>query len=100
MTAQTLFRDPLPGSLEGPYISQFIWLNTPFGVEYVDRKIQTPLPGADHLTRYSDWLDTPERLRLRGLAVRTRRAGTSATAATSASGSTSTSSSRPTSTPA
>jgi hypothetical protein len=58
VTAQSLFRDPLPGSLEGPYISQFLWLPTPFGAEYIDRKIQTQLAGADHLTRYSDWLDT------------------------------------------
>ncbi|MFL6259777.1 MAG: vanadium-dependent haloperoxidase [Thermoanaerobaculia bacterium] len=58
VTAQSLFRDPLPGALEGPYISQFLWLPTPFGAEYIDRKIQTSLPGGDHLTRYSDWLDT------------------------------------------
>jgi hypothetical protein len=58
VTAQSLFRDPLPGSLEGPYVSQFLWLPTPFGAEYIDRRIQTALPGGDHLTRYSDWLDT------------------------------------------
>src|SRR5262245_49175561 len=57
VTAQSLFRDPLPGCLEGPYISQFLWLPTPFGAEYIDRRIQTGLPGGDHLTRYSDWLD-------------------------------------------
>jgi hypothetical protein len=58
VTAQTLFRDPLPGCLDGPYLSQFLWLPTPFGAEYIDRKIQTQLPGSDHLTRYSDWLET------------------------------------------
>ena len=58
MTAQSLFRDPLPGALDGPYISQFLWLPAPFGAEYIDRRIQTQLPGSDHLTRYSDWLDT------------------------------------------
>jgi hypothetical protein len=58
VTAQSLFRDPLPGCLEGPYISQFLWLPTPFGAEYIDRRMQTQLPGSDHLTRYSDWLDT------------------------------------------
>ncbi|MES1242768.1 MAG: vanadium-dependent haloperoxidase [Acidobacteriota bacterium] len=57
VTAATLFRDPLPGCLEGPYISQFLWLPTPFGAEYVDRRIQTQLPGSDHMTRYSDWLE-------------------------------------------
>jgi hypothetical protein len=58
VTAQSLFRDPLPGCLEGPYISQFLWLPAPFGAEYIDRRLQTQLPGSDHLTRYSDWLDT------------------------------------------
>ena len=58
VTAQTLFRDPLPGCLEGPYISQFLWLPAPFGAEVVDRRVQTQLPGSDHLIRYSDWLET------------------------------------------
>lgn len=58
VTADTLFRDPLPGCLEGPWISQFLWLPTPFGAEYIDRRIQTQLPGSDHLIRYNDWLET------------------------------------------
>jgi hypothetical protein len=58
VTAQSLFRDPLPGALEGPYISQFLWLPTPIGAEYSDRRMQTQLPGSDHMTRYSDWLET------------------------------------------
>lgn len=58
VTAQSLFRDPLPGALEGPYISQFLWLPTPIGAEYSDRRVQTQLPGSDHLTKYSDWLET------------------------------------------
>ncbi|HEX2642510.1 MAG TPA: vanadium-dependent haloperoxidase [Thermoanaerobaculia bacterium] len=57
VTAQTLFRDPLPGVLKGPYISQFLWLGTPYGAEYVERRIKTPVPGSDHLTRFSDWLE-------------------------------------------
>jgi hypothetical protein len=56
VTPQTLFRDPLPGTRVGPYISQFMWLNTPFGVEYVERKMRTLLPGTDHLTDYGNWL--------------------------------------------
>lgn len=57
VTASTLFRDPLPGCLEGPYISQFLWLPAAFGAEFIDRRMQTQLPGSDHLTRYSDWLE-------------------------------------------
>jgi len=56
VTPRTLFRDPLPGALNGPYISQFMWMNTPFGVEYVERKMRTALPGTDHLTSYESWL--------------------------------------------
>jgi hypothetical protein len=58
VTPQTLFRDVLPGATVGPYISQFMWLNTPFGVEYVERKMRTVLPGTDHLTSYANWLTT------------------------------------------
>ena len=33
-----------------------MWLNTPFGVEYVERKIRTALPDTNHLTSYDNWL--------------------------------------------
>jgi hypothetical protein len=52
----TLFRDVLPGTLNGPYISQFMWQNTPFGVEYIERKMRTALPDTNHLTSYDNWL--------------------------------------------
>lgn len=55
---QTLFRDVLPGATVGPYVSQFMWLNTPFGAEYVERRMRTLLPGTDHLTNYGNWLAT------------------------------------------
>jgi hypothetical protein len=56
VTAQTLFRNAAPGELEGPYVSQFMLLEAPFGAETVDRKIRAPLPGRDHLTSYPEWL--------------------------------------------
>jgi hypothetical protein len=56
VTASTLFRDALPGTLTGPYISQFMWLNTPFGAELVDRRIRTRPPGEEFGTTFSDWL--------------------------------------------
>jgi hypothetical protein len=55
---RTLFRDPLPGSLNGPYLSQFMWLHTPFGVEFVERRMRTVKPDTDHLTSYDNWLAT------------------------------------------
>jgi len=56
VTDQTLFRDDLPGALVGPYLSQFMLLGTPFGAEYVERRMRTVRPGSDHMTRFSEWL--------------------------------------------
>ena len=56
VTPQTLFRDDLPGALEGPYISQFLLKGTPFGTEYVERRQRTVLPDTDHMTSFSHWL--------------------------------------------
>jgi hypothetical protein len=56
ITPRTLFRDQLPGTLNGPYISQFLWLDTPFGVERVDRQMRTRPPGEDFCTTFSNWL--------------------------------------------
>jgi len=57
VTGQTLFRDNLPGTLAGPYISQFMLKPTPFGVELVERKMMTLRSGVDYATNFSDWLD-------------------------------------------
>jgi hypothetical protein len=56
VTAQTLFRDNLPGALTGPYISQFMLKGTPFGAEFVERRMRTLLPGIDHVETYEEWL--------------------------------------------
>ncbi len=56
VTTGTLFRGLTPGDLVGPYISQFMFQETPFGAERVDRRIRTTLPGLDHMTTYGDWL--------------------------------------------
>ncbi len=56
VTPQSLFRDVLPGAKIGPYISQFMWLDTPYGTEYVERKQRTLLPDTDHLVDYDNWL--------------------------------------------
>ena len=52
----TLFRANTPGDLAGPFISQFLWMDTPFGAERVDRKMTTTLPGLDYMTNYDEWL--------------------------------------------
>jgi hypothetical protein len=57
VTPETLFRDPFPGCGKGPYISQFLWMDAPFGAENVERRILTRLPGIDFLTDYDEWLE-------------------------------------------
>jgi hypothetical protein len=52
----TLFRDNLPGALTGPYVSQFMLLDTPFGAERVERRMQTTVAGVTYMTDYSEWL--------------------------------------------
>jgi hypothetical protein len=56
VTPQTLFRGNAPGETTGPYLSQFMCLDTPFGAELVDRRMRTPIAGDDYMTGYSEWL--------------------------------------------
>jgi len=57
VTPQTLFRDNLPSTLAGPFISQFLLKSTPFGVELVERKMITLRSSVDYITSFADWLD-------------------------------------------
>jgi hypothetical protein len=57
VTPRTLFRDDLPGTLAGPYLSQFLWRDTGFGAEFVERRSRTVLPGVDYLTDFAEWLE-------------------------------------------
>jgi hypothetical protein len=57
VTPQTLFRDNYPGTLDGPYISQFLIQPTTFGAMRVDTKIATVFPGVDFMTDFTSWLD-------------------------------------------
>lgn len=56
VTPQTLFRDNGLGISVGPLTSQFMWLNTPFGVEFVERKMWTLKAGSDHMQSFDEWL--------------------------------------------
>ncbi|MDX2034820.1 MAG: vanadium-dependent haloperoxidase [Blastocatellia bacterium] len=57
VTAGTLFRGLTPGDLTGPYISQFLWKDAPFGSQTISQRMRTVNPGTDYLTSYGDWLD-------------------------------------------
>lgn len=57
ITPQTLFRDNLPGTTVGPYISQFLLKDAPYGAQRVDQRIQTAVAGIDFGTTFTSWLD-------------------------------------------
>jgi len=56
VTPQTLFRDNYPGCTTGPYISQFLLKDCPFGAQRVDQRIHTTTP-VDFMTDFTSWLD-------------------------------------------
>ena len=56
VTPQTLFRCGLPGELEGPFISQFMLKNVPFGAQGWKQVMRSGKPGVDYLTSLEDWL--------------------------------------------
>jgi hypothetical protein len=45
-----------PGVLDGPYISQFILQDVPYGAQYIPATLRVQLPGNDFLTNYDEWL--------------------------------------------
>lgn len=56
ITTQTLFRGTTGGDLNGPYISQFLWQDVPYGATRIVQRIRTVLPGIDYMTSLSHWL--------------------------------------------
>ncbi len=44
VTPDTLFRSNLPGALEGPYISQFLYRDIPYGAAALPQRYSSPLP--------------------------------------------------------
>ncbi len=56
VNSNTLFRGPVPGCLNGPYISQFLFLDVPYGVQPFSQRNLITTPGVDFVTSYEDWL--------------------------------------------
>ncbi|WP_251571955.1 hypothetical protein [Paenibacillus sp. MER TA 81-3] len=56
VTTGTLFRGDTPGDIAGPYISQFLWKDIPFGATTVVQRYRTTIAGDDHMTSYEEWL--------------------------------------------
>lgn len=57
VTPATLFRMDVPGDLVGPYISQFLLMNIPFGATGITQRYQTHVAGLDFMTTYKEWLN-------------------------------------------
>jgi len=56
VTPAVLFRGDGPGEDVGPYLSQFLWKEAPYGAVRLQQQVWTARPGLDYLVRYDDWL--------------------------------------------
>jgi hypothetical protein len=56
VTPRTLFRGNLPGTLDGPYVSQFLLLEVPYGAQPFTQQNRTAAQDVDYVTSYPDWL--------------------------------------------
>jgi membrane-associated phospholipid phosphatase len=56
VTPGCVFRGVTPGDLVGPYISQFLWKEIPYGAIRVVPHVRTATAGLDYLTTWDDWL--------------------------------------------
>jgi hypothetical protein len=67
VTPGTLFRGETPGDLIGPWISQFLWLDVPYGASTIKQRYSVPQAETDFMTSYGEWLaiqrgEAPSRL--------------------------------------
>ena len=56
ITPGTVFRGSTPGDLIGPYISQFLWQDVPYGPSAIVQRYPAPLAGINFMTEYDAWL--------------------------------------------
>ena len=56
LTTDTIFRGETPGDLVGPYISQFLWKDVPYGPTTIEQRYYAPLPGMDFMVEEQEWL--------------------------------------------
>jgi hypothetical protein len=57
ITPYNLFRSGLPGSEKGPFTSQFMLLDVPYGAQPYDQTIVSRAENLDFMTEYDEWLD-------------------------------------------
>jgi len=56
ITPGTVFRGLTDGDLQGPYLSQLLLHDIPFGAQRIDARQRTVPSGKDYMTRFEDWL--------------------------------------------
>jgi hypothetical protein len=56
ITPRTVFRGFTEGDLPGPYLSQFLLRDIPYGSLLIPQRQRTLVPGRDYLTRFDEWL--------------------------------------------
>ena len=57
VTSGTIFRGETPGDLTGPYISQFLLKDVPYGNNVIEQRYDTAAAGDDFMTDTASWLD-------------------------------------------
>ncbi|CAN5785519.1 vanadium-dependent haloperoxidase [soil metagenome] len=57
VNSRNIFRGASPGDRKGPYLSQFLLLDIPFGSLCIEQRQKTASTGVDYLTLYNEWLD-------------------------------------------
>jgi hypothetical protein len=56
LTSATIFRGETSGDTIGPYVSQFLWLDIPYGIKTIEQRYIVPTRGQSFLTDFPDWL--------------------------------------------
>jgi membrane-associated phospholipid phosphatase len=56
VNTSTIFRGETPGDLIGPYISQFLLKDIPYGNAKIEQKYESAAPGDDFMTDTASWL--------------------------------------------
>jgi hypothetical protein len=51
-----VFRGESRSDVIGPYLSQFLWLDIPYGIKTIEQRYAVPSRGQSFLTNYAEWL--------------------------------------------
>jgi hypothetical protein len=58
LTEATLFRGETDGDRRGPFVSQFLWRDVPYGLGSLEQRFRVPSPGQAFLTTFPAWLES------------------------------------------